>query len=790
MKNIILFFAFIVLNYNSANGQCLPGEDQVIVSITTDTYPEETSWTLKSINGSLIVSGDSLGDTVCVPGGSCLIFEIRDSYGDGICCNYGQGSYSVSLNGAVVASGGQFSTHEISYLNCPPGSNCGGAFPVVQDTVYTATGNSTWYSFVPPVNGIYNISTCFPANTCDTRIWVYDKCNGLIWNNDMAGTIYYNDSACVQQAFVAAMFKGGSTYYIRIGGDSTCVSSNINWQITYTGPVVGCTDPAACNYNPLATVTNNNCIYPGDPNCSSGPDLTVDEPTLRTSLTLGTVNGSDGCLVGEGCIAGYGLRDIINFSTRIANIGDADYYIGQPDSANNQFIFDQCHGHWHYVGYAMYSLYDSLNRPMQGGFKNGFCVMDLQCPGGMAKYSCLDMGISAQCADIYASGLPCQWIDITDVPAGRYTLVVRVNWDKSPDKIGRVEQRFDNNLASVCIEIFRDSANVPSFAVLPNCQPVVDCAGDIFGLALPDCMGDCNGTRVSGDLNVDSLRDLTDIDLYMADITAQDSVMPCNDVNGDGRLTVTDAALVNGCIRYSDSTHAHASGIQITHRHCEFPFNIVNINDSVHLGIAQVNQIDKYIDLDLRNPDCRLLAIDFSMSGLSIDSVVSLVTGFVPYIVWNTDSGRIAVLDTAEVTIPKQNAPTAFLRVYYSSINASTICIDAIHSVVNDNYEETLKSIFNGCMTFAGYDFLYRSNKITLVPNPTAGSFRICSESLNGAEAEISISDALGRTVFRRLDVMDAAGTRPIDLGSLSVGMYLVRVKAGGLEFTERLMRR
>jgi hypothetical protein len=37
-----------------------------------------------------------------------------------------------------------------------------------------------------------------------------------------------------------------------------------------------------------------------------------------------------------------------------------------------------------------------------------------------------------------------------------------------------------------------------------------------------------------------------------------------------------------------------------------------------------VNQTLNYIDLNMLNPDCRLLALDFTMSGVVIDSVVSL----------------------------------------------------------------------------------------------------------------------------------------------------------------------
>jgi hypothetical protein len=560
MKHLLLLALVLFLKPESIVAQCPSGFNEVIVTIQPDQFPGETSWSLKDLSGTILAAGGAVGDTLCVPQGICLIFEIRDSYGDGMCCSFGNGFYAVAVNSVIQAAGGQFTFNEYSYINCPPGTHCGSAFTVYEDTLYTSYGSSIWHSFTPDSTGTYNVSTCFPSNSCDTRLWIYDHCTGLIWNNDMAGTLFYNDSTCGVQAFIPAGLQVGQTYYIRVGGDTSCSNDSIDWQITYAGPIVGCIDPAACNYNPLATVSNGNCIYPGDPNCNSGPDLIVDGNTLLSSLNMGIVNGNDACLIGEGCLSGYGARNVINFSTRIANIGDADYYIGAPATGNSQFVFDQCHGHWHYAGYAMYNIYDSLGVPLQAGFKNGFCVLDLQCFGGTAKYGCSNMGISAGCADIYGAGLACQWLDITNVPAGRYTLVVRVNWDQDPDKLGRQEQRFDNNVAAVCINITRDTANVPSFTVLPNCQPIIDCAGDTFGLAINDCMGNCNGSRISGDLNVDTLRNDIDVDQYLVDITALNAVMPCNDVNGDNALTVTDAALVSGCIRETNGAHVHQGG--------------------------------------------------------------------------------------------------------------------------------------------------------------------------------------------------------------------------------------
>merc|ERR1712060_1020080 len=39
-------------------------------------------------------------------------FTITDAYGDGICCSYGNGGYSVKVDDKEVASGGQFGSSE------------------------------------------------------------------------------------------------------------------------------------------------------------------------------------------------------------------------------------------------------------------------------------------------------------------------------------------------------------------------------------------------------------------------------------------------------------------------------------------------------------------------------------------------------------------------------------------------------------------------------------------------------------------------------------------------------
>ncbi len=96
------------------------GCTDVLVSITLDNYPEETSWEIRDSGGSLVASGGTYGSqpdgstvniTECLDDG-CYDFTIFDSYGDGICCAYGSGSYTVSSGGSTLASGGSFGSSE------------------------------------------------------------------------------------------------------------------------------------------------------------------------------------------------------------------------------------------------------------------------------------------------------------------------------------------------------------------------------------------------------------------------------------------------------------------------------------------------------------------------------------------------------------------------------------------------------------------------------------------------------------------------------------------------------
>ncbi len=91
----------------------------VAVSITLDQYGSETTWAITNASGSTVASGgpynngtDGLvvSEDLCLADG-CYDFTINDAYGDGICCGYGNGAYSVTSGGSL-ASGGSFASSE------------------------------------------------------------------------------------------------------------------------------------------------------------------------------------------------------------------------------------------------------------------------------------------------------------------------------------------------------------------------------------------------------------------------------------------------------------------------------------------------------------------------------------------------------------------------------------------------------------------------------------------------------------------------------------------------------
>ncbi|NQY29400.1 MAG: M4 family metallopeptidase [Flavobacteriaceae bacterium] len=138
------------------------GNTVAILSLTFDNYPEETSWIIKDDSGATVASGgtyasqadgSTLNVNVDLPNG-CYSFTINDIYGDGMCCSYGNGSYTLTdtSNSSTLASGGSFTSSETT-------SFCVGITAFSKSSRLVIQHNIDYLSIYPnPTSSVLNVS--------------------------------------------------------------------------------------------------------------------------------------------------------------------------------------------------------------------------------------------------------------------------------------------------------------------------------------------------------------------------------------------------------------------------------------------------------------------------------------------------------------------------------------------------------------------------------------------------------------------------------------------------------
>jgi hypothetical protein len=154
------------------------------------------------------------------------------------------------------------------------------------------------------------------------------------------------------------------------------------------------------------------------------------------------------------------------------------------------FVRSETHRHWHLLAFERYEL----RRPSDGALvapdrKTGFCLGDRynaealdpptkpprpvltgECGKGRPGLLSLRQGISPGYGDDYVPMLEGQYVDVTDVPPGRYVLVHRAN----PERTLR-EKNYGNNAASVLIALQRNADGTREVDVLASCPDTATC---------------------------------------------------------------------------------------------------------------------------------------------------------------------------------------------------------------------------------------------------------------------------------------------------------------------------
>lgn len=320
MKNIltILFFFLSFIAF--------PQDSWVNVVVQTDQYGGETTWEIyqdsQIVATSLPYQGNYYYETLVMlpPGG--YNFVIYDSFGDGICCDFGEGYFGLSnicgLNTFVYDFNGPTATVYFDLLACPP--------PVLGCMDVEALNFNPWANIPGPCT--------FPPAACDsgqtniiTLITPDSYPNETSWqltvNGDtiasggnegntgvtiptyacvnvgdtLVASIYdtYGDGLCgscwggVDGYFNVTTLCGDSIFFIG-GVQQFDTASSGPYVVPACVPVVieGCTDPGYVEYNVNAVLDNNTCLTEVVLGC-------VDESALNYNALANTMEVESSC---------------------------------------------------------------------------------------------------------------------------------------------------------------------------------------------------------------------------------------------------------------------------------------------------------------------------------------------------------------------------------------------------------------------------------------------------------------------------------------------------------------
>jgi len=359
-----------------------------------------------------------------------------------------------------------------------------------------------------------------------------------------------------------------------------------------------------------------------------------------------------------------------------------------------------------------------------------------------------------------------------------------INSRHLPDAFNHYEINHANNALQVCMQITRNTAGVPSFTILPNCTPFVDCMGIPGGAAVPDCNGVCAGTGIYGNLNNDLALDTNDVFEYANMLESMSTASaPCYDLNGDGQVSVYDAALALWCINTPHVPHPAGTNTN----ECNFPRNILNPNDSVGLSIAFVDFANGFMDVEMRNMDADVKAYQFSVSGIVPSTVMSLAdpVEFPVDIRLMNNGNSLFAISRQDSALSRSSSTQMLCRIYFSAVTDSVICISNIRDIVNQNTERVVTYVYGGCVPTGSSGVLdvTADAVFQIAPNPVQNQLQLQVKQYSDG-LSYSISDPSGRIIIGETAITNPTVT--IETSGLSSGVYLLQLHSNGQTFMRR----
>jgi hypothetical protein len=176
-----------------------------------------------------------------------------------------------------------------------------------------------------------------------------------------------------------------------------------------------------------------------------GADLVVEKDEFRVNRVTYRYIPPGDCTIDEKCVAAPGWRKLLQFGGVDRNTGDkpvvigrVDYFLqgnGTPLSENNVLELSACHKHYHFTHYGTFSFGDGddINA------KRGFCLESTNRYSNLPQspldthFDCNNQGVDVGWVDQYKPGLPCQWLDVTDVDTANGPVTKELKFASNPD---------------------------------------------------------------------------------------------------------------------------------------------------------------------------------------------------------------------------------------------------------------------------------------------------------------------------------------------------------------------
>ena len=332
LKNI---FTLVLITLSTAT----LGQSWVNVIVQTDNYGAETSWEIYEDSTIVAVSSayanNSYNETLVTLSPGEYNFVIYDSFGDGICCDFGEGYFGLSnacgLNTFVYDFNGPTTTIYFDLLPCPP--------PVQGCMQVEALNFNPWANIPAPCtfppaacdSGQTNIITLITPDSYPIETSWQITVNGdtivsggsegstgvtiptytcVSVGDTLVASIYdtYGDGLCgtcwggVDGYFNVTTLCGDSIFFIG-GAQQFDTASSGQYIVPPCIPFIpqGCTDINYVEYDPFAVVDDNSCQTLVQLGCIDETMFNYDSlantmdvhPSCEYNLTI-TDGGADG----------------------------------------------------------------------------------------------------------------------------------------------------------------------------------------------------------------------------------------------------------------------------------------------------------------------------------------------------------------------------------------------------------------------------------------------------------------------------------------------------------------